>query len=324
MKMMFGVIYIKDLRRWGLLAGLLTLGACGGLQWPPPGESQGGYQRQTQPRPPSRRQAAARKTEQMVTVRQGDNLFILSQRHGVDARAIIDTNGLRPPYRLNPGQRLRIPAPMQYRVAGGDTLYSISRHFGLDVFELARLNRLAEPYKIYAGQELSLSGGAISQPPIPLAQRSTARPANEPAGKQIDSLPAPRARPGRFIWPVSGKVVSAYGPKGEGLHNDGINISARRGDPVRAARSGTVAYAGNELRGFGNLLLIRHPGGWVTAYAHNENLLVKRGEKVRQGQVIARVGTSGNVINPQLHFEIRRGKRAVNPKSQLAAAPSST
>ena len=133
-----------------------------------------------------------------------------------------------------------------------------------------------------------------------------------------------RTGKGRFIGPVSGRVVSGYGPKGEGLHNDGINISAPRGAQVRAAGAGVVAYAGNELRGFGNLLLIRHAGGWVTAYAHNAKLLVRRGQKVSQGQLIARVGSTGSVIKPQLHFEIRRGRRAINPARQLAAAPAAS
>ena len=97
--------------------------------------------------------------------------------------------------------------------------------------------------------------------------------------------------------------------KGEGLRNDGVNILADRGTSVRAARSGIVAYAGNELRGFGNLLLIKHAHGWVTAYAHNEKLLVRRGQKVKRGQVVAKVGDSGNVGRPQLHFEIRRGNK---------------
>ena len=122
------------------------------------------------------------------------------------------------------------------------------------------------------------------------------------------------------MWPVRGKVLSGFGPKSKGLHNDGINIAASRGSAVRAAESGVVAYAGNELRGFGNLLLIKHAGGWVTAYAHNETLLVKAGDKVSKGQSIARVGSTGNVTKPQLHFELRRGKRAIDPRRHLVAS----
>ena len=101
------------------------------------------------------------------------------------------------------------------------------------------------------------------------------------------------------------------------MHNDGINILAPRGTSVRAASNGVVAYAGNELRGFGNLLLIKHSGGWVTAYAHNEKLLVRRGDTVNKGEIIAKVGASGNVVLPQLHFEVRKGKRAINPLKHL-------
>jgi murein DD-endopeptidase MepM/ murein hydrolase activator NlpD len=116
---------------------------------------------------------------------------------------------------------------------------------------------------------------------------------------------------------VQGRIVSDFGPKPGGLHNDGINISAARGAPIHAAENGVVVYAGNELRGFGNLLLVRHADGWVTAYGHCDQLLVRRGQQVRRGQAIARVGSTGNVRTPQLHFEVRRGTRPVNPNEFL-------
>ena len=122
----------------------------------------------------------------------------------------------------------------------------------------------------------------------------------------------------RFLWPVqAGKIVLGYGPTSSGLHNDGVNIAAPSGTDVRAAENGVVAYAGNELRDFGNLLLIRHADGWMTAYAHNDALLVKRGDTVTRGQPIARVGQSGNVGEPQLHFELRRGTRPLDPLPYL-------
>jgi murein DD-endopeptidase MepM/ murein hydrolase activator NlpD len=123
-----------------------------------------------------------------------------------------------------------------------------------------------------------------------------------------------------FLWPVTGKVVSEFGPLSDGLHNDGINIAAPVGTPVRAAENGVVVYAGNELRGFGNMLLIRHADGFVTAYAHNESLLVARGDTVERGQIIARVGSSGSVDSPQLHFEIRVGTDAVDPREYLGSS----
>jgi len=107
-----------------------------------------------------------------------------------------------------------------------------------------------------------------------------------------------------------------------GAHNDGLNIAAPKGTPVAAIDGGTVAYAGNELRGYGNLVLIKHSNGLISAYAHCEELLVKRGDSVNRGQVIARVGATGGVSEPQLHFELRRGKKPVDPREFLAPAPS--
>ena len=112
---------------------------------------------------------------------------------------------------------------------------------------------------------------------------------------------------------VRGRVISRFGAKGRGLHNDGVNVAAPRGTPVLAAQSGVVAYAGNQLRGFGNLVLIRHSNGLMTAYAHNERLLVAPGDTVRRGQRIAKVGSTGSVASPQLHFEVRNGRQPVDP-----------
>jgi murein DD-endopeptidase MepM/ murein hydrolase activator NlpD len=130
-------------------------------------------------------------------------------------------------------------------------------------------------------------------------------------------MPSAPKRVGRFLVPVKGSIISGYGPKDGGLHNDGINIAAREGAPIRAAENGVVVYTGNELRGYGNLLLIRHSGGWVTAYAHTSKFLVKPGARVKQGEVVAEVGRTGNVDRPQLHFELRKGTRAVNPQSLI-------
>lgn len=151
----------------------------------------------------------------------------------------------------------------------------------------------------------------MAPPPVPPAVVSPPRP-------PVDAG-APPPREGRFVWPVRGRIVTRFGPTGRGLHNDGINIAAPRGSTVVAAEAGVVAYAGNELRGFGNLLLIKHADGWITAYAHNEALLVRRGERVRRGQPIARVGQTGNVGQPQLHFELRRGTRAIDPSEHLGS-----
>jgi murein DD-endopeptidase MepM/ murein hydrolase activator NlpD len=134
---------------------------------------------------------------------------------------------------------------------------------------------------------------------------------------------APRGS-GSFLWPVRGHIVEGFGTGPSGAHNDGINISAPRGAAIEAADGGVVAYSGNELRGYGNLILIKHPGGWISAYAHCDLILVKTGQKVARGQVIARVGSTGNVSAPQLHFELRRGKKPVDPRGYLAPLSTAT
>jgi murein DD-endopeptidase MepM/ murein hydrolase activator NlpD len=146
------------------------------------------------------------------------------------------------------------------------------------------------------------------------------QPKQQQTRPEVAAIPDPAPRAGaRFRWPVEGKIVSRFGAKKGGLHNDGLNIEAPAGTQVVAAENGVVAYAGNELRGFGNLLLIRHADGWITAYAHNEKLLVKQGDKVRRGQPIATVGSSGNVSSPQLHFEVRKGTDPVDPLGYLSS-----
>ena len=123
-----------------------------------------------------------------------------------------------------------------------------------------------------------------------------------------------------FRWPVRGRVIAGFGPKPTGQQNDGINIAVPEGTPVKASDDGVVAYSGNELKGYGNLVLVRHSNGHVTAYAHASELLVKRGESVKRGQVIAKSGQTGNVSSPQLHFEIRKGATPVDPMQFLTGA----
>ena len=121
----------------------------------------------------------------------------------------------------------------------------------------------------------------------------------------------------KFSWPLRGKILSAYGAKNNGLFNDGINISAPLGAAVKAAENGVVAYAGNEVKGMGNLIIIQHSDGWMTIYAHLDSMSVKRGARVGVGTQIGRVGKTGKVDQPQLHFEIRKGTKAYNPTQYL-------
>ncbi|MDP6574463.1 MAG: LysM peptidoglycan-binding domain-containing M23 family metallopeptidase, partial [Rhodospirillales bacterium] len=203
------------------------------------------------------------------------------------------------------------------------TLYGVSRLYGVDSYALARANGIGAPYTVRVGQELAIPTAKVASARVervaPVARAAPA-PRRPPAKAPPRAVSRPPARSGAgFRWPVKGRVISAFGPRTKGLHNDGINIAAPPGAPVGAAENGVVAYAGNEIRGFGNLLLIKHSGGWISAYAHNAELLVRRGDRVERGQVIAKIGSSGNVTTPQLHFELRRGKRAVDPRAHLEA-----
>ncbi len=289
------------------------------------------------------------------SVLPGDTVFGIGRRLSVPLRSIIDANGLQPPYALRTGQVLRIPNPRKHVVAKGDTVYGIARRYQVNLTELVRLNQVPAPFTIAPGQDLILpvrmqtqtqvatatvptvaaadNDRAITSPATvnsktlsPATQTAALRPLPAPTGPQgattrrsaPAAIPMPPPRAGSaFLWPVRGTVVTSYGPGKGGLHNDGINIAAPRGAPVRAAENGVVAYVGNELRGFGNLVLVKHADGWVTAYAHNDTLLVRRGDRVARGQTIAQVGSSGNVAQPQLHFEIRQGTRAVDPTRLL-------
>jgi murein DD-endopeptidase MepM/ murein hydrolase activator NlpD len=167
----------------------------------------------------------------------------------------------------------------------------------------------------------------------------TPTPRTKPAWYTASNLPAPTSSvqpalangttptistqtvsPLTFSWPLTGRVISDFGSESNGERNDGINIAAQPGTPIRAAAAGTISYAGNELRGYGNLILIKHDDGYVTAYAHAERITVQRGDMVTKGQIIAYAGSTGDVTSPQLHFEIRHGVQPVNPRSLLMAS----
>ena len=159
---------------------------------------------------------------------------------------------------------------------------------------------------------------AHSQPPQRVATAEAGVPAAEPAVAKIEAPAEMTNGASGFRWPVRGRVISNFGSETNGQHNDGINLAVPEGTSVKAAEEGTVAYAGNELKGYGNLILVRHSNGFVTAYAHASELLVKRGDQVKRGQIIARAGQTGSVSSPQLHFEIRKGATPVDPMRYLS------
>jgi murein DD-endopeptidase MepM/ murein hydrolase activator NlpD len=255
-------------------------------------------------------------------------------------RQSLETSSLAPPTRATGGSLVVAAPTMSERealapiviVKPGDTLYSIARVTGVDRMGLAQANGLEPPYALKVGARLTLpnaargqvaanarSGAAEGGPLLSLGQYPL-----EPASAKtpVDPLPefAPTPSSRGFIWPVSGRIVTDFGLQRAGTTNDGIDIAVPEGTPVMAARAGEVIYTGNELKGYGNLVLIRHEDGYVSAYAHNSKILVKRGDYVRQGQNVAYSGQSGNAEKPQVHFEIRKDRKAVNPQAFLPRA----
>ncbi len=173
------------------------------------------------------------------------------------------------------------------------------------------------PMQTAALQPATTPAPAAPAPAAQAAKPAAAAPAKQAAAEEADDAPRTGSGP-QFRAPVRGRVISTFGPKPGGTRNDGVNFAVPEGTTVRAAEDGTVAYAGNELKGYGNLVLIKHQDGYVTAYAHNSELMVKRGDTVRRGQIVAKAGQSGGVSTPQLHFEIRKGSQPVDPSQYVA------
>jgi murein DD-endopeptidase MepM/ murein hydrolase activator NlpD len=283
-----------------------------------------------------------------VTVRSGDTVYAIGRRTGSSPKAIIALNRLRAPFELRVGQTLRVPqggdlpradiadaepqaiemsprgealavgranrlvgAGRVHEVRSGDTLYSISRATGASVKTLAAANGLRPPYTLDIGDHVRIPAGAGET--IREARRNDTKDLRQ----DVNYAPLTGGTGKLFDWPVKGAIIGDFGDGVLGKRNDGVNIAAPVGTPIRAAADGEVVYRGAELEGYGNLLLIKHPDGFVTAYAHNDVMLVQKGQQVRQGQVIAKVGQTGSATEPQLHFEIRQNLKAVNPVDLL-------
>jgi murein DD-endopeptidase MepM/ murein hydrolase activator NlpD len=297
---------------------------------------------------------------QPVTVGYGETLESVARRNGVPLSALMEVNGIANASAIRPGQRLVIPryvsasagrqeAPRPvaetrvsenvHVVAPGESLIGIARRHGVSLSALARANNMQPYATISIGQRLTIPGGrTIAERRAPAPQIAQPRTV---AAEKVASVPVQSARVAKpevhetesvtkaaepagampsFRWPVKGRIIAGFGPRPNGTTNDGINLAVPEGTPVKAAEDGVVAYAGNELKGYGNLILIRHADGYVSAYANASKLLVKRGDTVKRGQVIANAGQTGNVTSPQLHFEIRKGSTPVDPTKYLNGA----
>lgn len=252
-----------------------------------------------------------------VEVAESDTVYTVSKKYQVPIQDIIKQNNLKAPYNFKAGEKLTLPAPTYHEVKSGETLYAISRQYNMKIDNIIELNDLKEPYSVKTGQKLKIAA------PAEIAEKkSDEKLAKAPEIKA--ELKSPETivekiadKFNHFSWPVRGTIVSKFGPKSGGLYNDGINIKAKEGADVKASEDGVVAYVGNELKGYGNLIIVKHAGGWITAYAHLSKWAVKRGESVKKGQKIGNVGATGNVNSPQLYFGLRKGRDAVNPENYL-------
>ena len=266
-------------------------------------------------------------------VRSGDTLYRIGNESGVGADAIARANGLAPPFALQAGQKLRIPAGLFHRVSAGETGIAIARAYGVAWADLVSLNGLTEPFVLRSGQFLRLPDVASTDNVVdPQAVADAfvldidtiatgSQPAKPEPGRPQSTLSTPISKPtgfsGAFGWPLAGNVVSRFGAKGGGQVNDGLNIAAPLGTNVAAAGDGVVVYAGNEIAVFGGLVMVDHGDGWMTAYGHLGKLAVTRGTKVKRGHLLGSVGHTGYVSTPQLHFEIRKDRKPVDPLTKL-------
>ena len=234
-------------------------------------------------------------------VNHGDTLLSIARRNHVSVTELARANGIEPTAKLQLGMKLTVPAKTAAAAPGAQPALAAAQPVATPVAPATRVAAVT----------------ADPQQKARLAQATTVEDIS--AEKPVKAADATGALP-TFRWPVRGKVITSYGAKTNGKANDGINLAVPEGTPVKAAEDGVVAYSGNELKGYGNLVLVRHSNGYVTAYAHASELLVKRGDTIKRGQIIAKSGQSGEVGSPQLHFEIRKGSSPVDPLQFLNGA----
>lgn len=285
-------------------------------------------------------------------VKRGDTLYSIAFNSGNDVPSLASLNNISPPYNIYPGQRLRLDASGSavttsrstgtYEVRRGDTLSSIGRQFGMTAQALAQSNNLSAPYALQPGQVLNVqSGGSTTQmvaaTPVAVSRPSSGlRPLAEPSGSGqttpfISQKSVAPAAPKEYAqskeqkinnsqsrlawhWPAKGRIVEGFSVAEQG--NKGIDIAGQKGQPVYAASSGKVVYAGSALRGYGKLIILKHDDDYLSAYAHNDELRVKEGDSVKGGSVIANMGST-DAPDVRLHFEIRYRGKSINPMSYL-------
>jgi murein DD-endopeptidase MepM/ murein hydrolase activator NlpD len=275
-----------------------------------------------------------------IIVNEGDTLYSLSKKHSVILNDLIIENSLTPPYLLKAGMVLSLPKPIYHEVKSGETIYSISRQYHVAINDLYAFNDFGIDTNIKIGQKIRISQFSktskeasnqekINSPvveskdlPSSVNQNNNGviveniQDSSTQANKDIVDI----KRDYQFTMPTKGTIISKFGPKEGGLYNDGIVIKANLASDVVASESGTIAYVGNQIKGYGNLIIVKHQNGWITAYGHLGKILAKIGSTVSQGKKIAEVGQSGNAKITQLYFSIRRGRDALDPEVYIADA----
>jgi len=289
-------------------------------------------------------------------VRRHENLMSIARQRNVDVHSLVKMNNLKPPYTIRENQRLKLSYPtvsepsllpdkakgaqIKQRTQEIDPLLS----FKPKATQISKRVPKIEPLLPLERQSISQKTAAVPddsfdrEPPrkpfrkisqnktskgVEKATEKKTQKALEKPGSSSKTQTVRKATPvkqepiSKFQWPVRGKILAKYGKKSAGLRNDGINIQAKGGAPIKAAESGQVVYVGNALKGYGNLILLKHRDGWMTAYAHAQKTFVSKGEEIKKGQKIALVGSTGSVKTPQLHFELRKKTRTLDPLPYL-------
>jgi murein DD-endopeptidase MepM/ murein hydrolase activator NlpD len=238
-----------------------------------------------------------------------ESLYDVATRYQVPLRALIEQNRLEPPYAVAPGSELRLPPPRFHVVARGETFADVARLYNVDLRSLGLLNRMRAPYRVRPGDRVVLP--ALARAIEPLAPVSSPQ---EPSPQA--SVAATAAADARFLMPLRGAVVARFGVQPGGARLDGLEIAGREGDAVTAAADGEVVYAGADLPAYGTLVLLRHPGNYVTAYGFARRSLVREGQRVRAGQHIAELGSRPDG-GARLLFQVRLGSAAIDPAPLL-------
>ncbi|HEY1962650.1 MAG TPA: M23 family metallopeptidase [Rhizomicrobium sp.] len=286
-----------------------------------------------------------------VVVHSGDTVSHIAERYHVSVGTVERLNDLNAMASIYPGETLKVPANShETRTAvlheASQPKYAIWNSPGKISQPAVEVHELKVPPSNHAVSrhietaQDDARAAHVMPSPAPrhdnLTDEASAEIQAAASGRKSGNTSTPKQKlasvkvpdailmsTGEFAWPVEGKIIAAFGRVGDGQRNDGINIAANLGEPIHAAAAGTVTYAGNELKDYGNLVLIKHDNGYVTAYAHAESITVTRGDKVGQGQVIGYAGKTGDVSTPQLHFEIRQGVKPVDPKPLLLTSRES-